>query len=615
MPIQFRTLGHPRSYGAIDGGMVDDLAKHFDLSDPRRRRFVVIGEAGSGKTVAAANLLLGLLRLRRSLEDSRRAEEAVPVRVNASGWDGNYDLSSWLAKRLVFDYALRPSAARKMVDDGLILPIIDGLDEMDVDGNELSRARALLDRLNRTPWRSRPVVVVCRTQEFQRLTTLGNDRGLHGSTTVALNALSVSEIGNYLSTYQDDIGSASTAWRELTSYINSHPNSPVATALSTPWMLGLAASSVHHDPRVASQLIECGDALAIRTLLFGAQIPSALDGTDQTKDFAGYSRKEVEAWLSTLARHVEHRRSASQDGSCIRIDEIWELAGSTWCRMLHGLAVGGVTATAFILTFKLGPPSETVETFIAVAVGLFMGLLAGYPTAVLQSTRASRVALHVPTRSRWRTGVKFGLGTGLLLATILTIGLGSTEGYLAALSLALAAGGVLGLIVGLISGIGTDVEDQLALVADERRLIQNDLQAAATTFTLFLIVAILAGDRTAGWTTWIANGVAFGTAIWLAARSLVATAAYGPQDGRVGTIAAGLAAERYYIATLIFRCTNKFAARPGTFLDWARRSGLLRVSGTGYQFRHETYRLWIQQTGCKVGHQYRGPSNEPSYTA
>jgi hypothetical protein len=35
--------------------------------------------------------------------------------------------------------------------------------------------------------------------------------------------------------------------------------------------------------------------------------------------------------------------------------------------------------------------------------------------------------------------------------------------------------------------------------------------------------------------------------------------------------------------------------RPAAFLDWARQSGLLRVNGTAYQFRHETYQQWIQQ--------------------
>jgi uncharacterized protein (DUF58 family) len=70
---------------------------------------------------------------------------------------------------------------------------------------------------------------------------------------------------------------------------------------------------------------------------------------------------------------------------------------------------------------------------------------------------------------------------------------------------------------------------------------------------------------------------------------------YGLVFGLMVGLMTGVAAERFYLATIVFRFMKAMPHRPAAFLDWARQSGLLRVNGTAYQFRHETYRQWIQQ--------------------
>ncbi len=135
---------------------------------------MVLGDAGAGKTVAATYLVLGLIARRNQLHsDPERAAEPVPVRVNAAGWDGGQGFSAWLVARLGRDYRLRPNVAGKMVKAGMILPVLDGLDEMDDDTTGGARARALLDRLNQREWAHRPVVVLCRSNEFDRLKHAG----------------------------------------------------------------------------------------------------------------------------------------------------------------------------------------------------------------------------------------------------------------------------------------------------------------------------------------------------------------------------------------------------------------------------------------------------------
>jgi hypothetical protein len=54
-------------------------------------------------------------------------------------------------------------------------------------------------------------------------------------------------------------------------------------------------------------------------------------------------------------------------------------------------------------------------------------------------------------------------------------------------------------------------------------------------------------------------------------------------------LAAGLAAGRYATASLIFVLSGRFPLRPAQFLEWARNTGLLRVTGIAYQCRHDSY--------------------------
>ena len=69
-----------------------------------------------------------------------------------------------------------------MGDEDYILPVLDGLDEMDPLNAEPDRARVALDRLNEAPWHNGPVVVVCRADVYARLRELRGDAGLQDVT-------------------------------------------------------------------------------------------------------------------------------------------------------------------------------------------------------------------------------------------------------------------------------------------------------------------------------------------------------------------------------------------------------------------------------------------------
>ncbi|WP_018535071.1 MULTISPECIES: NACHT domain-containing protein [unclassified Streptomyces] len=96
-----------------------------------RRRLVVLGGAGSGKSVLALRLTLELL-------SARAPGKPVPVLFPLAGWDPTRTgLRTWLVERLLADHRslaapdpAHGTLAGALVASGLVLPVLDGFDEL-----------------------------------------------------------------------------------------------------------------------------------------------------------------------------------------------------------------------------------------------------------------------------------------------------------------------------------------------------------------------------------------------------------------------------------------------------------------------------------------------------
>jgi predicted NACHT family NTPase len=97
-------------------------------------QLMVLGEPGAGKTMLMVRLVLDLL--------ARRAEgDPVPVLAPVASWNhAEQHLRDWLSERLLIDHSAfaspppdgrtEPTQAAALLAAGLILPILDGLDEI-----------------------------------------------------------------------------------------------------------------------------------------------------------------------------------------------------------------------------------------------------------------------------------------------------------------------------------------------------------------------------------------------------------------------------------------------------------------------------------------------------
>jgi hypothetical protein len=148
------------------GGSGGELVKVLDRVPTGR--LVVLGEPGAGKTMLMVRLVLDLL--------AHRANGGpVPILASVASWDpGAQDLRDWLAARLLIDHPSLAAAPQTGVEEstqaaallasGLIMPILDGLDEIP----EHVRGPAI-SRINDTLRSGDRLVVTCRSQQYRTL--------------------------------------------------------------------------------------------------------------------------------------------------------------------------------------------------------------------------------------------------------------------------------------------------------------------------------------------------------------------------------------------------------------------------------------------------------------
>ncbi|UUU32886.1 NACHT domain-containing protein [Streptomyces sp. CA-210063] len=319
---------HPHN---IRGGLSLPVPRDGDQSldrivetfrEPPSSRVVVLGEPGAGKTVLAIRFVLAVL-------EGRQAGAPVPVLFSLAGWDPEAaDLREWLAERLAAEY--RPLAAvraertlaRELLDAGLILPVLDGFDELPA----AAHPRAL-ERLNAGLDDRLPVLLTCRTAVWEAAVCGGADV-LTSAEVVRLRPLDRAAAEAYLrstarSTGERDPdgdrdpsggvntgGDAHTVW----SGVLPHASPPLTAVLRSPLMVTLARrvyGDTSRDPSELNDTDRFPTPDAIEKHLLDAFVPAAFaDGTSP------WSPESADRWLRRLARELPcHRPDDSGTGT------------------------------------------------------------------------------------------------------------------------------------------------------------------------------------------------------------------------------------------------------------------------------------------------------------
>jgi hypothetical protein len=547
-----RGTGRFREVGGASGGDLASVLEYYQSLSPRR--LVVLGDPGAGKTVLALELLIRLLEERR--QDSRLP---VPLLISAAAYGTGQAWQDWLTDQLRLRFNMGKGAAARLVRDGRILPVVDGLDEMDPAGEPV-RARALVAALNESMrgLERAPVVVTCR-QTGYRVLIREVDRATH----IEMVPLTGQEAAGYL---RDQFLSADERqrWEPVLASLDASPDGLLAAQLATPWRLTLALAAFRDggDPAALLPAAPALPGLARRYaedvggLLLRSYVPAAV----RLHESAGrYTVPQVQRWLTALADGLALQARNGGSATDVRLDQWWlPTGGQRAIRLAHAALVGAV-----VLSLIFGMFGNLNLLTYGVAVLVVTWGAGGSP-----SPKRLRVRAITTRRGFRRLAVWLAVGVGAALEAGATFGVGLAAG--------LEVGGMLGVALG--AGLALGVGDSSSQSVGPRDVIRADGRYG---LAVGLILALGLG---------LASALTFGAGFEFTPGYTAGGLLFGFP---VGFVLGARVWTRYHVTVVILAVGLQGPLRFGAFLDWAHQAGLLRVSGIAYQFRHRQLQDWL----------------------
>jgi WD40 repeat protein len=605
------TAGRPIR-AKFDGGIRDEFEDALtDLAEEYAKissgRLVLLGEPGAGKTVLALLLTLGLIK-------TRPAGGRVPVLFSVSGWDPVLqDPGDWIVGALAAAYYNgQTSVPRELLRSNLIIPILDGLDEV----SETSR-RVAVEKINVLIRRDHPIVVTCRTNEYEDSIADGSP-ALSRAPVIEVQPVTPDDLAAYFGNQQWPAG---TTWGAVLTRIRRQAKGPLALAFSTPLTVSLARLVYQRLPEKPAELLddEAFDSRhAVEDSLAGRTVRAAY--TDPVTLQPYRRAAQAERYLTELARYLHEHRE--------RDYAWWRLADrrlSKWAGPTIGTVAGlllMIAVAAWVSWFgsDYAIPAELTVIFGA-SVG---GALAVMITVVwlAGAARPGRMALRAGgSGRRLRTGFRAGAGAvvvttvPILLGLALTISitgtwsLGSIESYTYAVSAAAAIAILVGVAVAaqrwLDAGDGParPIDPAVSLKLDRTLALVSSLVSAVVVGGLLIPALVgglwlgsLAEDELTDGSGW--PGAASPGLLW-SARWFDVVERFAPCRGlllaALGLLPAMLVLvlsllsrpwPRYVIVTSVLGIRRQTPFRLARFLADAHDRGLLRRAAGTYQFRH-----------------------------
>jgi WD40 repeat protein len=589
-----------------------ELAKA--LRDLPIRRAVVIGEPGSGKTAVALMLTLGTLAI-------REPGEAIPIFLAASTWDPvSQHIDDWIQESIAnVSYNGQRGLPRRLARQGLLCPVIDGLDEIPE-----AQRRLAVKQINQSLNAGSPVVITCRDAEYQDLILSGAPR-LHKAPVIQVHAVSGQDAVTYLEQTQWRDGSD---WSDLRAALLRPPGTPVRDALSTPLMLSLTKTIFENldvDPNSLANPLSFESRHSIEDFLTDHLVEAAYvqrsNGIDARRLGRAWESQQARRWLTYVAGYLHQHRERDLDW--------WKMAPrllSPWTAVVLGIVIGFLCmiGTASWITFLTPSPqpalSITLWSSAAVGVGFaILTMLVWY--GVSQPHPHSLTFTLAGGRRRfiqgWHAGIRgAGLPAGpVAVAIAIAISLSHSwtlahielliEGILILISLVIAAGFSLG-VQHLFRGApmrAAKMTPQLLLHKDRNSALAGATVAALVCSVVFLPLGLAFGCLGSLTFKWLSDWAG-----WPSASSYGELSRARAYDMTLGVfhswplvigativlpgLVVGLlvmlsaAWPRFLILRLELAARGKIPRRFASFLANARDRNLLRQHGGSYQFRH-----------------------------
>ncbi|MFI5773257.1 helix-turn-helix domain-containing protein [Streptomyces sp. NPDC051658] len=582
-------------------------------------RLVVLGRAGSGKSILTIRFVLDQL-------EAREPHDRVPVIFSIGSWDPTgVALRDWLIDRLVRDH---PHLTRRapdgstlaagLVDTDLVLPVLDGFDEI----AEGLRSTAL-EVLNST---SLPLVLTSRRGEFAEAVQEAG-APLVWAAGLELTDLTLDDLAAYLPRTARPVprgdGGSAAVWTPVLDRLRARESgaaTPLARVLNTPLMIILARTMYSEAPgRNPAELLDAErfpDENSLEEHLLAGFVPTVY--RRRVAERSATRRRErhrdpehAERWLGHLAHHLARLDGDQQDLAWWRIGDSLRLP-TRLLSVVVSSALCVALAVWFVnlvnLPFPVGEAlllGGSMGTVAGLAFGCVHAILVRFGTTAFEP---AHVRLRLPGagagvgRRPVRTfAARFGavlpggfvMGVGCACALALQrwlyygIPLANEPVIKGTLINMLVFGLIFGAGAGLVFGIMAVLEAPLdvasaatpaGLLASNRATVVRQVLVLVPMLTLVIAV----GGHLI---TDVLDGI-LGPLIWNASDGLV-IGAIGGLGGTCSYALSFTAWGRWLVLSRVWLpLTGKLPWDTVAFLDDAYRRGVLRQTGAVYQFRH-----------------------------
>ncbi|MFY1672792.1 NACHT domain-containing protein [Plantactinospora sp. WMMB334] len=505
-------------------GNVSTVAKQF-LELPRRQ-LMVLGAPGAGKTVLAMEFALQLLELRVE-------GDAVPVVLPVSSWEPKESLEDFIVRRV--DAGEDDITTRRLLQDKLLIPVLDGLDEL--PGGRLAQALTVVSRYAAE---GRPLVVTCRAAEYDRAIAESGEV-VAAAAVIEIEPVTLDAVIEFLS----EPAPSRHRWEPVFAYLRANPDSALAAALSTPLMVNVARIAYRDPTSRPESLLAVRNAEAVVGRLLDTFLDTVYEASRRPRRWLGFLAYDLSR---TDSREIEWWRLGKRP-----------LRGRR--RFIRRLAAVFVLVTVVVVGFRAGGWWGAAQLGAAVVIagktatseGFRRLWPASWPPASWTSNGnglPSRIFGHL------RLGLACGLALGLAFSEVFS-------------------GAAVGLGAGTVAAVFLGVRPPN--VAPRSRAPTHGFWSNARQ-------AVLAGI------SYATLGL-IGAAAWarfeVVPRPLLLGGMVAATFGLIAAATAGGATWlRFRVVHLSLVRRGYLPWRLWTFLDDAYRRGVLRRSGTAYEFRH-----------------------------
>jgi predicted NACHT family NTPase len=504
-------------------------------------KLLILGAPGSGKTTTQLELAEELIK---------RAEEEpdypVPVLFNLSSWkDDRQSLADWLVTELKSKYGVSTKLGKEWVDNHKLLPLLDGLDELEPQRQEscVQAINQFLVGENRALY----LIVCSRSEEYSNYST---QLQLNGA--IYLQPLTSNQICDYLTSIN-----SIELWSTISSDLDllELMKTPLLLSITVLVSQEISVEEWEHLNSTADRIQYLLDAYV------GRMLTRLINGTAYVKQKPPTNR-QTQMWLIWLAQQLE--KESQTEFLIENIQPSWLPFNNL--KKAFNIGIEIITRLTVGLAFWI-----IIWLTDSLTNGMVLGVIVGATTikpnskintfeSIRWSDKKAKIASFFLLKC-WFISIFF-------IAVPIAVLIGKTDKLIGMVIVTLIFMLTIGLIVGFYA---SDVEEKMT----PNQGIWKSLRYA--------VILGLMGGLTAGLILglggWLINGLTFGLKIGIGI-SLIGGLILGLSNG-------GIACLQHFCLRIILYCNGYIPWNYARFLDYCTERLFLQRVGGRYRFIHK----------------------------